>query len=148
MKIDKATDNIINVRLLMQQVFFRDFISNYGQEEGLKYSHIITMIIISHKGPCAMSKVSERINLEKGSFTSVCDRLIRNGYIEKKQDQSDRRIYKIQLTARGIEYTKEFKKAHQEYISGKLDILDEQEKINYYRAISEILNITEKIANS
>lgn len=48
-----------------------------------------------------ISQVADRLHLTPGTMTSMADRLIRKGYVERIRDQNDRRIVRLTLTKRG-----------------------------------------------
>lgn len=140
-------EDILQLKGLMEHIFFRDFMSSYDCCNGLKHSHIITLIILSFDGLSPMSKISEKINLEKGSFTPIANKLLTLGFISKKRDKKDRRIFNIELTVKGLIYAKDFKKGHREFISGLINIFNDDEKNEYYKAIETVLKMTKKLAN-
>lgn len=48
-----------------------------------------------------ISQVAEKLHLTPGTMTSMADRLIRKGYVERIRDKDDRRIVRLRLTKRG-----------------------------------------------
>ncbi|WP_251546630.1 MarR family winged helix-turn-helix transcriptional regulator [Limosilactobacillus caecicola] len=48
-----------------------------------------------------ISKVAEKLHLTPGTMTSMTDRLIRKGYVERIRDKDDRRVVRLMLTKRG-----------------------------------------------
>lgn len=48
-----------------------------------------------------ISQVANKLHLTPGTMTSMADRLIRKGYLERIRDKEDRRIVRLALTKRG-----------------------------------------------
>ena len=65
----------------------------------IKEMHAIDAITMyNHQ---TISQVAEKLHLTPGTMTSMADRLIRKGYVERIRDKDDRRIVRLRLTKRG-----------------------------------------------
>ena len=65
----------------------------------IKEMHAIDAITMyNHQ---TISQVGEKLHLTPGTMTSMADRLIRKGYVERIRDKDDRRIVRLRLTKRG-----------------------------------------------
>ncbi|GAB6167548.1 hypothetical protein JCM1393_00080 [Clostridium carnis] len=60
----------------------------------------VIIMIYNHKDN-TMSKISRGVGLEKGSFTSVIDNLIEEGYVIRNRNVKDRRKISLELTEKG-----------------------------------------------
>lgn len=65
----------------------------------IKEMHAIDAITMHNHQ--TISQVAEKLHLTPGTMTSMADRLIRKGYVERIRDQEDRRIVRLQLTKTG-----------------------------------------------
>jgi DNA-binding MarR family transcriptional regulator len=92
-----------------------------------------------------MSYVSEKLGLEKGSFSSVAHHLIDIGYVNKIQDRKDKRVFLLELTPKGAETTKSIIEQHCLFIKNQIDKLSDIEKDTYYSAVKLIISMTEKL---
>jgi DNA-binding MarR family transcriptional regulator len=92
-----------------------------------------------------MSEVSRRLNLEKGSFTPVAAKLIKLGYIQKNQDESDKRVYNLELTDLGLEVAEDFKEKHLTYINQLVTQFSEDERQEYFEAIDKVYQMTKRL---
>lgn len=52
-------------------------------------------------GSAPMSEVAQRCGVSTGGATSIVDRLERDGYVERRVHESDRRVQLVNLTQRG-----------------------------------------------
>lgn len=145
MRLDDAIENIFNMRWAIEHTFFKDYINTYDQEHDLRHPHIISMVILSFEGPVPMCRISEKINLEKSTFTTICNRLIQLGYVTKNQNPSDRREYLLGLTQEGSAYAEAFKSAHRVYISQMVESLEAEDQQAYFEAIEVVYEMTKRL---
>ena len=66
-----------------------------------------TMFFLS-EGPKRMSDISEYLGRGMPSTTSMIDRLVKKGRVDRVQDPSDRRVVVCQLTSQGREVVERF----------------------------------------
>ena len=66
-----------------------------------------TLHLLSH-GHRRMSEIAGRLDVEMPSATSMIDRLVAKGLVERGQDPSDRRAVMCSLTQEGIETVERF----------------------------------------
>ncbi len=59
-------------------------------------------------GPRRMSGIAKRLNVEMPSATTMIDRLVAKGLVERKQDPKDRRAVVCTITAEGMEAVERF----------------------------------------
>lgn len=145
MNLVKEVEGIFQLRFNMEHTFFKRFFNKKISDKSLCQTHIITMMILKFEGSMPMSGVSERLNLEKGSFTPVANRLISLGYIEKHRDEKDKRVYKLSLTDKGMTYATQFSKEHHEFIESLFAEFSDIEVKAYFDAIETVVKMTERI---
>lgn len=146
MQINEACEGILHLKSTIEHTFFKEFFAQYESEDGLNHSHIITLLSLNHWGPAPMSTISEKVNLEKGSFTTVSKKLIEQGYMVKERDQEDKRVYNLHLTDKGHQYVETFRKTHLTFIEGKISQLDEAEQKTYMSAVESLIEMTQRIS--
>lgn len=64
-------------------------------------SDFAVLEVLLHKGPLPVQEIAAKVLLTSGSMTAALDRLERRGLIERKEDEHDRRIRVVRLTASG-----------------------------------------------
>ena len=67
-----------------------------------------TMFLLHRRGPTRMGVLSEHQGCGLPSATSMVDRLVRKGLVERVQDPSDRRVVACQLTDEGRKAVERF----------------------------------------
>lgn len=146
MQINEACEGIIHLKSTVEHTFFKEFFAQYESEDDLNHSHMMTLLSLNHWGPSPMSTISEKVNLEKGSFTTVSKKLISDGYMVKEQDAQDKRVYNLHLTEKGHQCVKSFRKAHLAFIQGKISQLSKTEQSDYMAAIELLIEMTQRIS--
>jgi DNA-binding MarR family transcriptional regulator len=142
---DKTLYDIFTLHYIINKVFFKNFEYQYPLED-LNFTHVRTMITLTFEQPCAMSTVSEKMGLEKGSFSPVAHHLIKQGYVIKSQDTADKRVYYLELTQKGKDFAEKVMADHLLYIEGEIEKFPKLEKDIYLNAIKLIISMTEKLS--
>lgn len=68
---------------------------------GLNISHYLALKHLQHQGARSMSQLTEFLNVTHGACTSVIDRLVTLGLVERLQSPQDRRVVQVHLTPEG-----------------------------------------------
>lgn len=80
------------------------------QDKCLTLSQFQVLFIIKDFGLCNMSCLSETIEVSKGTMTSMLNKLVEEGYVERSTSPKDRRNVYVSLTPKGddkVNYMKE-----------------------------------------
>lgn len=143
----KTVEGIFDLKYSLENVFFRSFSNTFSFEsdEKLFHSHIITLVILSYHGTLAMSEVSHKLNLEKGSFTPVAAKLIELEYMTKTQGIEDKRVYNLTLTSQGRKIAEEFKEKHKAFVSQLITQFTQDEKQEYFEAVNKVQAMTKRL---
>jgi DNA-binding MarR family transcriptional regulator len=140
--------SILELRSRIEKVYFKEFEESFDFPFKINHTHIKTMIFLNLEGEKPMSVISDKLNLEKGSFTPVANNLIEQGFIEKIPDNKDKRVFNLFLTEKGRDFAIDFCQTHNIYVNKLLEVLSEEEKNRYFEAIALINDITNKIQSN
>lgn len=141
----ESLKSIFELRSIIENVYFRTFEVSLNLPMKLNHTHFKTMMILNFEGEKSMSVISDKVNLEKGSFTSVANTLIGLGFVQKLRDSGDKRVFSLKLTNKGQQFAREFAKNHLAYMDLKLENLTEEEKNDYFSSIEIINKLTRKM---
>jgi DNA-binding MarR family transcriptional regulator len=133
---DERLRSIVDVKVGLEHIFFKDFLSDCRLPEGLNHTHMMAMLNLRFCGSSSMCDLSRKLNLEKGSFTPVAARLSRLGYVDKVQSDRDKRIFELRLTEKGAAATEAFAQAHIAYIDRQTKALPEADRQRFFRAVA------------
>lgn len=68
---------------------------------GIGFSDFAVLEALLHKGPMPVNTLGAKVMLTSGSITSLVDRLVRKGLLERRVDTADRRSRTVHLTPAG-----------------------------------------------
>lgn len=108
-------------------------------------SQAIILRSLEEKGPQNASTLAKHLRITPGAVTSLSDKLITNGYAQRKRDSNDRRMVLLEITEQGREilqlFKVEIKSVVQQFFSGLPD-----EDINHLIRIYQhvLMNISTK----
>ena len=137
--------SILDLRSIIEKVYFKEHEESFNFPANINHTHIKTMIFLYFEGEKSMSMVSDKLNMEKGSFTPVANHLIEHGFIEKLPDSKDKRVFNLRLTEKGTAFSSEFFINHIAFVENLLERLSEEEKESYFKAVKLINELTIKM---
>jgi MarR family transcriptional regulator, organic hydroperoxide resistance regulator len=76
--------------------------------KGLAPSHGEILGYLMARGPLPMSEIGRIIDKDKSTITALVNKLIKQGYVEKRRDPADGRISFIALTRKGMALKPDF----------------------------------------
>ena len=76
---------------------------NSRNDLGFSKSHIKILELLATEGPKRPSALAERLQVTTGGVTVLTTKLLKSGYIEKTQNEIDRRAAQITITEDGLE---------------------------------------------
>jgi DNA-binding MarR family transcriptional regulator len=82
------------------------------------------------KNGLRMQELSSRLMVTGGNVTGLTDSLEKDGHVQRISDTTDRRAFRIKMTARGKKHFEEMAKAHENWIAelfGKVSARDLEE---------------------
>jgi len=88
-----------------------------------------------------MSDLSQRLMVSNGNVTSIVNRLVKNGLVDRTNLESDRRAFLAKITPKGHDFVTEVVQEHLGWIN---DIFEDVTKADAARGISIMLDIRHK----
>ncbi|QRN86704.1 MarR family transcriptional regulator [Clostridia bacterium] len=141
----EAMMTIVNLRAKLEHFFFKGFSKEYPLPEDVNQTHISTLMFLHFNGSAPMSELSHLLNIEKGSFTPVANKLVAMGLIQKKRSEIDKRVYELSLTTEGFALADDFKEKHMVYMQERLKPLEKMRQEEFFRAIKSITDMIEEL---
>ncbi|WP_102346416.1 MarR family winged helix-turn-helix transcriptional regulator [Bacillus sp. Marseille-P3661] len=74
---------------------------NHHNEVGLSRSHILILEILLAEGPKRPSSIAEQLQITTGGVTVLTNKLIKDQFIRKTQNNRDRRVFILEITELG-----------------------------------------------
>ena len=85
--------------------------------------------LLLHKGPTPINSIAKRVMLTSGSMTPAIDRLVEKEFVERRENEKDRRVREVRLTAKGRRVIHKAYNKHQKAMDKAVSSLDESERI-------------------
>lgn len=111
-------------------------------------SEVDLLMLVSRMPNHPFRHYARMIHLEKSSFSYVVDLLVLKGLVEKVEDPEDKRRKSLVITDKGNELVKELGKERDEFISNRLSVLTDEEKVELDQALETVKRLGEKIRES
>jgi DNA-binding MarR family transcriptional regulator len=95
--MDAPLPMLVSVAVRLIGVFF----GCAAQESGVSAAGLGVVRLLAARDGLKSSEVAARGWWTPGTVTSVVDTLVRDGYVERRRDERDRRVVRLHLTERG-----------------------------------------------
>ena len=100
---------------------------NSHNELGFSKSHILILEYLANEGPKRPSAIADRLKVTTGGVTVLTTKLLKSGFIEKTQNENDRRASQISITPEGLDLLKQSRKQIDTLIDHLFGMLTEEE---------------------
>jgi DNA-binding MarR family transcriptional regulator len=113
------------------EVFMRHSMRNvirFSKESGLSVSQIGALFRIDRKEACGVSDIGDDLGMTSAAASQMLDRLVHQNLILRSEDQHDRRLKQIVLTAKGRQVLQASLQAGQSWLSDLANALTAAEK--------------------
>jgi DNA-binding MarR family transcriptional regulator len=126
------------ITLLRQQ--FTDSESAFLKKtQGMSLQQLKVLLVIASHRPCTMGKVAKHMPmLSLSSITVIVDKLVKQGFVKRARDESDRRVVYADFTTKG-------KELYQVYEEGVLKLSEEMMSQFSQQEQQEILSVYKKL---
>ncbi|MFD3261339.1 MarR family winged helix-turn-helix transcriptional regulator [Paenibacillus lentus] len=93
--------------------------------------------LIAKEQSCNVTYLAEALVVKPSAITVMIDRLVQNGYVERKHDEQDRRAVLLSITQQGRHAYEEARRKSREVLAYYFGHLDENEKEVLERVIAK-----------
>ena len=75
--------------------------ARFLKHKELNYAQYGTLMRLYHHGDCAVSALSKPFGITMPAASQLVEKLVQEGYVERTESTSDRRVKQLALTSRG-----------------------------------------------
>ena len=125
-------------------VISKDFLRQQSSEfykVKVTLPQIIILNFLHTQGETKMSDMARTMEVTTAAMTGIVDRLVREGYVTRVYDPSDRRIVKIRLTSKGKILVERINQQRHQMIIKIFGKISEADRKNYLRILMQIRDI-------
>jgi DNA-binding MarR family transcriptional regulator len=101
--------------------------------------------ILKKRGPLPISEIGKLHLIAKQNMTIIVDRLVREGLVERKNDEKDRRVIKVEITKKGTGAIEVSRMALKDIIKKNLSILTDNDIDALHTALYTVQIILSKM---
>uniref|UniRef100_A0A7V4KE56 MarR family transcriptional regulator n=1 Tax=Fervidobacterium pennivorans TaxID=93466 RepID=A0A7V4KE56_FERPE len=131
---------------LIRTICFR--IRVHGREALKNYSITAAQFDLLQRvyfnGPQTMTKLSQSLGIAKSTTSGLVMRLVRDGFLNRKRDESDRRVFKVEITPLGEQVIKAVIEMRVKYIEEVIRQIPDEKT----RLIHEALDLLYEVISS
>ncbi|MPM26891.1 hypothetical protein SDC9_73396 [bioreactor metagenome] len=123
---------------------YLEYLKKYSALYNVNKTQLRALVFIKNHGSISMTELCAKLNIEKGSLTSMIDDLTKKGYVYREKDLADRRKYMIVITEEGERLAINFTSKLSDELEQKLFKLDESDRLRYQEALETLQYILNK----
>ena len=115
---------------------------------GRKFVHheLAILNMLALKGPMPASELAGRLSSTRPQMTQFIDKLEDEGTVSRNSDTKDRRRVRVEITDQGRSILAGYRRTVHNHIEEKLEKLEPGEAASLARALAQVIEITQKLA--
>jgi len=114
------------------------------RKERITFSQYSVLLALSRNGPMQMNKLGEHMLVAPANVTGLVDRMEKKGYVRRRRDESDRRLYVIEPTEEGERIFRKIRSRFQLYAGSLGRTLTQQELASALAALRKVTKEVEE----
>ena len=138
---DSAVDVFLNIKRVAKdfECASQDYLEPLGLSEGKFYvlCDLFSEEILGHDDP-SPSEIAEHLGVTRATITGLLDGLERDGFLERRDDNQDRRALSIHMTEKARSFIDRFIPEQVQRMINIMGVLSEEEKRTLIRLLSKI----------
>ncbi|MDU6249738.1 MAG: MarR family transcriptional regulator, partial [Paeniclostridium sordellii] len=123
---------------------YLESLKEYAANTDVNRTQLRALVFIKNNGEITMTDLCEKLNIEKGSLTTMVDDLNKKGYLTRTRDSRDRRKYILNLTSEGDNIAKDFLEELGDKLEKKFLELDKNDREKFMVSIKNLEDILVK----
>lgn len=126
MKRQELIEQLFSSTQAMQKAWKASFYAILGQVQ-LTPSQLALIFLIKEEQPINGRDLAVKMHISPSAVTQLLDSLDHAGYIQRDEDQADRRVSYIKLSELGASKVKQLEKRRKDYFISLAEALSDQE---------------------
>lgn len=86
------------------------------------------VVVLASEGGCNVSSIAADLRIHASNATRLCDRLVRQGLVERRQSEQDRRQVIISLTRAGERFHESAMALRREAVAMAMDAMSDEDR--------------------
>ena len=123
---------------------YLNYLKQYSGLYDVNKTQLRALVFMKNYGEISMTELCAKLNIEKGSLTSMIDDLSKKGYVYREKNLKDRRKYMIVITEEVKKIAADFTEKLSNDLEAKFFKLDTDEREKYLEAIETLATLVNK----
>ena len=123
---------------------YLNYLKQYSGLYDVNKTQLRALVFMKNYGEISMTELCAKLNIEKGSLTSMIDDLSKKGYVYREKNLKERRKYMIVITEEGKKIAADFTEKLSNDLEAKFFKLDTDEREKYLEAIETLATLVNK----
>src|SRR5438046_4946185 len=115
-----------------------DYLYRGIAETGISDTDFRVLEALLHKGPLPVNTIGPKVWLTPGSISVAVDRLVKKGLVSRKDHQEDRRVRRVELTAKGRALITSGFREHAAAMENAVGVLSKRERLTLLRLLKKL----------
>ncbi len=142
-RIDLVTKELSGLLPLLKQKLIKP--SEQIVKSKITMMQFHAMSALEEKRDLTMTELSRNLLTSKQQMTPMIDKLVDHGFVERKNNEVDRRVVKITLSPSGKKFLEKQKMKMTDMLKNKIQSLSDEDLNSLYKAFLEIKRIINKL---
>ena len=123
---------------------YLNYLKQYSSLYDVNKTQLRALVFMRNYGEISMTELCSKLNIEKGSLTSMIDDLSDKGYVYREKNIKDRRKYMIIITEEGKKIAADFTERLSNDLEEKFFKLNDEDRKKYLEAIETLDTLLNK----
>ncbi|WP_455542037.1 MarR family winged helix-turn-helix transcriptional regulator [Intestinibacter sp.] len=123
---------------------YLSYLKQYSVLYDVNKTQLRALVFMRNYGEISMTELCAKLNIEKGSLTSMIDDLSKKGYVYREKNLKDRRKYMIVITEEGKQIAADFTEKLSNDLEEKFFKLNNEDREKYLDAIETLETLLNK----
>lgn len=106
----------------------------------------VLIYLLDENDGTSAREISQRFNINTSRVAAILNALSKKGYIERKNDSSDKRKIHVYITEKGKQYSEERREDILKHVCQMLEQLGEEDAKEHIRIMKRISNMFKKVS--
>ena len=142
-----STDTISFLSNTFPKIYYSlylNYLKQYSSLYNVNKTQLRALVFMRNYGEISMTELCSKLNIEKGSLTSMIDDLSDKGYVYREKNLKDRRKYMIIITEEGKKIAADFTEKLSNDLEEKFFKLNDEDRRKYLEAIETLETLLNK----
>src|SRR5690349_12291429 len=112
----------------------------YVKQSEMSFAQYGTLMQLFHVQQCGVTDIANRLGVTNAAASQLVDKLVQTALIERTEDEHDRRVKQLTLTAKGREWVEAATQARLGWIGSIADALTPEQRARAILTFDDLIN--------